>query len=78
MTCPTCGAEAIPVLYGLPTYDAQVAAGDGRIKLGGCVLMDDGTDVQWQCTADEGHQWTSGRPDDPNWVHALEEAMDRQ
>jgi hypothetical protein len=68
--CPFCGADGVPVVYGLPTHDAIVAAEDGKIRLGGCVVMD--SDVKWQCTAHEAHEWTDG----PRWHQAVNAILD--
>jgi hypothetical protein len=68
--CPSCGADGIPVLYGLPTYDADEAARDGKVLLGGCIVQ--GDDIQWQCTGHEPHRWSDG----PRWNEAVNAIFD--
>lgn len=38
--CPSCGAGAVPIVYGLPGREAQERARRGEIVLGGCYLTD--------------------------------------
>jgi hypothetical protein len=50
--CPGCHAhEAIPILYGDPTREAEQAARRGELVLGGCCVM--GEDPKWHCRACE-------------------------
>ncbi len=62
--CPRCGERAVPLLYGLPTPDAEAAARAGDLVLGGCFTPDNGPDhPYWVCAND--HRW---REDDvPKW-----------
>jgi hypothetical protein len=68
--CPTCGADAVPVLYGLPTGEAFGAARDGKVQLGGCLAPVD--DRVWECTADHSHSWVDG----PRWQAAIDTIFD--
>jgi hypothetical protein len=52
-SCPECGAPGVPLLFGLPIAEANDAAADGQLALGGCVLSF--PMPNWQCP--EGHQW---------------------
>jgi O-acetyl-ADP-ribose deacetylase (regulator of RNase III) len=62
--CPTCGAKAVPIAYGSWT-DWKFAARDaGLVALGTCLVLGDGTDPQWECTADGEHRWTNGERDE--------------
>jgi hypothetical protein len=36
-TCPRCGAEAVPLLYGEPTIDAARAVEGGEAVSAGCL-----------------------------------------
>jgi hypothetical protein len=73
--CPTCGAAAVPVLFGKPTEEARAAAEVGKLRLAGCIFSADGTDPQWWCVADDSHWWTSGDPDDRHWLAAISRAI---
>jgi len=39
-TCPDCGGDVLPVLYGMPGEAAMKASGRGELILGGCMLED--------------------------------------
>ncbi len=64
--CPLCGGVGVPVVYGLPAYEAFLEQQQGLIKLGGCVVPDHGSPV-WSCAND--HDYTA----DAAWV-SLERA----
>jgi Zn finger protein HypA/HybF involved in hydrogenase expression len=51
--CPTCGAKAVPILYGLVDVDAFEAEKRGEIAIGGCVIIERESPA-WQCT--NGHE----------------------
>ncbi|GLX99659.1 MULTISPECIES: hypothetical protein [Actinoplanes] len=51
--CPECGAQGVPLLFGLPVPAARRAAENGDLALGGCVLREPAPN--WQCA--HGHQW---------------------
>jgi predicted RNA-binding Zn-ribbon protein involved in translation (DUF1610 family) len=53
--CPKCGSSnVIPIIYGLPSYEAFLESKEGKIKLGGCIVSDD--NPNWHCK-DCGHEW---------------------
>lgn len=47
--CPSCGVVVtpIPIIYGMPTYEAFEEAKAGKFSLGGCVIT--GSDPEWAC-----------------------------
>lgn len=46
--CSKCGeAEVIPIVYGMPTYEAFHRSQTGEFALGGCVVSDG--DPRWLC-----------------------------
>jgi len=48
--CPACGStEVVPILFGYPTREAELAAERGEIVLGGCMVRGDGSDPEWAC-----------------------------
>lgn len=71
--CPTCGAKAVPIVWGLPVHEVRVAAEAGLVALGGCFVRTDGTDPQWQCANE--HRWTNGRRDERRSQVAVWEAV---
>ena len=39
LICPKCGSQsAVKILYGEPTWEAQLAAARGELVLGGCCI----------------------------------------
>ncbi|GGU28951.1 hypothetical protein [Lentzea flava] len=75
-SCPRCGARAVPIAYG-PWNARNMAARDaGLVALGGCFVMDDGTDAQWECTADGEHRWTNGERDERRHQVAVLDVLD--
>jgi hypothetical protein len=47
-TCPQCQSKnVIPILYGMPSFEAWKKELKGLIRLGGCELF--GDDPQWYC-----------------------------
>lgn len=39
--CPNCGSKkTLKIIYGMPTHDTFLKAEEGKIKLGGCLVMD--------------------------------------
>lgn len=56
--CPECGGKLVPILYGLPDYEASLAAQRGEIALGGCLVM--GDDPELACTGCESKYWIHG------------------
>lgn len=71
--CPTCGAKAVPIIFGLPVPEVRVAAEAGLVVLGGCFVQGDGTDPRWQCSNE--HRWASGRRDERRSMIAVWEAV---
>lgn len=55
--CPKCGtSDAIPVIYGLPTPEAEERAQRGELILGGCCVHE-GHDPEWFCESCE-NKWS--------------------
>ena len=67
--CPHCGAAGVPLMFGLPVEQAQAAADDGRLALGGCVEPTD--PPNWECPAQ--HRWRD--PDESAWDARLVEVL---
>lgn len=63
-SCPTCGSSGTPVLFGLPAPEADEAAAEGKLILGGCVVPEDLP--HWECPG--GHEWAG---DEDEWTVAL-------
>lgn len=58
--CPNCGeSRLIPIAYGLPGPGLMELWEQGRVVLGGCVLM--GDDPQLHCSACDHDVWVDGR-----------------
>ncbi len=54
--CPACESrKVIPIVYGEPDYTLQTEAHEGKVLLGGCVLMPDSPDYYCQAC---GNKWT--------------------
>ncbi|MGW5669405.1 hypothetical protein [Micromonospora sp. NPDC003776] len=53
-TCPDCGTNGVPLLFGLPTPEAHAAAREGQLALGGCLLPAEPV-PNWQCP--QRHLW---------------------
>jgi ribosomal protein S27AE len=75
VTCPRCGARGVPILFGRPADAASEARRDGALVLAGCLVRQDGSDPQWQCSNHRSHQWTDGDPQSPRWLAAIDEAL---
>ena len=55
--CPNCkSSNAVPIVYGLPGWELAKEQEQGKVVLGGCVVMGDGSDPQWACKSC-GTQW---------------------
>jgi len=53
--CPQCGTEGvIPILYGMPAAMTIAAEQEGKLKLGGIMMLEDSPD--WHCIGC-GHEW---------------------
>lgn len=63
--CPRCGATGVPLLFGLPVPEARVAAANGQLALGGCLVDDQ--PPNWQCP--HQHRWRD--PDEQAWEAQL-------
>lgn len=66
--CPTCGSSGTPVLFGLPAPEADEAAAEGKLILGGCVQPVDLP--HWECP--DGHEWAG---DEDEWTVALNSVL---
>jgi hypothetical protein len=55
-TCPECGAEGVPIIYGLVTPDwvESEEAARGAV-LGGCVIEPESPN--WACKGPVEHRW---------------------
>ena len=51
--CPQCGAEGLPLLFGLPVRHAVEAAEAGELRLAGC-FVPEGEVPNWACAS---HTW---------------------
>jgi O-acetyl-ADP-ribose deacetylase len=71
--CPTCGATAIPIMFGRPVEEVRQAAEAGLVALGGCLVQNDGMDPRWQCAND--HRWTNGERDERRSQIAVRDAV---
>ena len=51
--CPIChkSDQVIPIIYGMPGKALQKKYEKGKVKLGGCIIMED--NPQWFCKRDE-------------------------
>ena len=59
--CPRCGQTGIPIVHGLPPdHPIGVAAEEGLISLGGCVIDDDY--ATWTCLSCQ-FDWEGPDPD---------------
>lgn len=48
--CPACHSpRVVPVVRGLPTEEAELAARDARAVIGGGVVLGDGSEPEWAC-----------------------------
>lgn len=54
-TCPKCGSKrVIPILWGMPSPEAEREADKGRVYLAGCVML--APTPEWHCVSCR-HQW---------------------
>jgi hypothetical protein len=54
-TCPECGAEGMPIIYGMPgpeLFDDEAA---GQVVLGGCEVSEE--NPNWACKGPVQHCW---------------------
>ncbi len=53
--CPKCKSiNVIPIVYGLPTPEAEEEAKKGLFKLGGCIVSEESP--KWHCK-NCGYEW---------------------
>jgi len=46
--CPNCNSKnVIPIMYGLPSYEAFLDSQKGKFMLGGCIIDEDSPN--WHC-----------------------------
>lgn len=60
--CPECGAQGVPIVYGMPGVELFKKEEQGPVVLGGCVI--EGDDPNWACKRPIQHRWVeddSGR-----------------
>ncbi|MGW0245645.1 hypothetical protein ACWDYH_03295 [Nocardia goodfellowii] len=62
-TCPRCGADGVPIIYGFPSAAVMNKVEAGRAEMGGCVIT--GTEPRWACTACR-HRWRTDTPGGPS------------
>jgi hypothetical protein len=55
LTCPTCGAELTPIVYGMPGLELFEAADRDEVKLGGCEIRLGNPD--FECRGVNHHLW---------------------
>lgn len=67
--CSACGADGVPLMFGLPVPEARAAAEAGDLALGGCVVVDERP--TWRCP--RGHEWHD--PDQRLWDARLLAAL---
>ena len=51
--CPVCRQtdQVIPIIYGLPPWELGQKAGEGKVRLGGCIVFPD--NPEWYCKRDD-------------------------
>ena len=61
--CPKCSnvKDVIPIEYGYPGEGMMEEEKTGKIRLGGCIIMDD--NPEWYCKACR-YEWQTDHPDD--------------
>ena len=62
-SCPKCSSakDVVPIEYGYPGVDLWEDEQSGRVRLGGCMIMDDSP--EWYCKACR-YEWQTGHPQD--------------
>jgi hypothetical protein len=52
--CPRCGKsdKVIPIIYGMPGEELFREQEAGLVRLGGCIISDEGKDLKWYCKRD--------------------------
>lgn len=64
--CPECHTTGVPLLFGLPVPEAHIAAANGDLALGGCLVPEE-PPPNWQCT--HRHRWLDA--DEKTWQDQL-------
>ena len=60
--CPKCGSKnSVKIVYGMPSYELFQEAEVGKVKLGGCVIIED--NPEYFCKDCE-HEWNLEQPID--------------
>jgi hypothetical protein len=59
-SCPVCGGDAVPIVFGLPGPRLFEAARRGVVALGGCIVDRAGNDPNLECCSC-GHRWRSAK-----------------
>jgi hypothetical protein len=54
-TCPECGAEGVPIVYGMPGSELIAEEEAGQVVLGGCVVGEE--NPTWACKGPDQHEW---------------------
>jgi hypothetical protein len=58
--CPVCGSkDSVEIVYGLPGAELIEASERGEVAIGGCVVMEDGSDPDRRCRVCETEWVTS-------------------
>jgi hypothetical protein len=60
--CPECGAEGVPIIYGMPGFDLFEDKQAGRVVLAGCVVCE--RDPNWACRGPVQHRWVEDKADE--------------
>ncbi|WP_194816033.1 hypothetical protein [Nocardia sp. XZ_19_385] len=58
-TCPRCGTDGVPIIYGFPSAAVMDKVEAGRAQMGGCVIT--GTEPRWACPSYQ-HRWRTDTP----------------
>ena len=53
--CPKCGAESVPIVYGMPGPELIEKEQRGQVVLGGCVIEE--KNPNWACKGPIQHHW---------------------
>ncbi|MEV0249081.1 hypothetical protein AB0H76_20935 [Nocardia sp. NPDC050712] len=64
-TCPRCGANGVPIIYGFPSAAVMDKVEAGLAQMGGCVIT--GTEPRWACPACQ-NRWRTDTPGQPAQV----------
>ncbi|MFC9896588.1 hypothetical protein ACFVMC_23120 [Nocardia sp. NPDC127579] len=56
-SCPRCGADGVPIIYGFPSAAVMRKVEAGQARMGGCVIT--GSEPRWACPACD-QRWRTG------------------